>query len=209
MKRDGNEKQRRDYTATIKAGEGASRSMTFTISTAAVDRMGDTVAVEGWKLENYRKNPVVLWAHDSSSLPVAKAPRVWIEDGALKAEAEFTPAGMARFNDTVFDMLKGGFLNAVSVGFQPLKWQWTEAPDRKFGIDFAEQELLEFSIVPVPANAEALVEARAAGIDVAPLRDWAERTIKAIDALKPAPTITRAPSTAILRRRLALTRLKV
>jgi hypothetical protein len=57
----------------------------------------------------------------------------------------------------------------------PLKYAFTDDPQRRFGIDFLEQELLEFSwCVPVPANAEALVEGRAAGIDqVAPLLDWA------------------------------------
>jgi HK97 family phage prohead protease len=117
---------------------------------------------------------VVLWAHDSTSLPVAKAPKLWTEKSKLKADAEFTPKGMARFNDTVFDMLKGGFLNATSVGFAPLKYAFTDDPQRKYGIDFIEQELLEFSVVPVPANSEALVESRAAGIDLDPMFDWAE-----------------------------------
>jgi hypothetical protein len=41
-----------------------------------------------------------------------------------------------------------------------------------------EQELLEFSAVPVPANGEALIEGRSAGIDIAPLLDWSEDQIK-------------------------------
>ena len=45
-------------------------------------------------------------------------------------------------------------------------------------MDFEKQELLEFSIVPVPANADCLVEARAAGIDVEPLREWAAKTLE-------------------------------
>lgn len=125
----------------VKAGDGDRRTLTFTISTASVDRMGDTIAVAGWKLEAYRKNPVVLWAHDVSLLPVAKAAKLWIEDDKLKAEAEFTPAGMARFNDTVFEMYKQGFLSATSVGFNPLKYAFTDDPKRRFGIDFIEQEL--------------------------------------------------------------------
>jgi HK97 family phage prohead protease len=153
---------RASFDTEIKA-EGDSRSLTFIISTASVDRMGDTIAVDGWKLDAFRKNPVVLWAHDSTSLPVAKATKVWIEQGRLMANAEFTPSGIARFNDTVFDMLKAGFLNATSVGFAPLKYAFTDDPQRRFGIDFMEQELLEFSVVPVPANAEALIQARSAG----------------------------------------------
>jgi HK97 family phage prohead protease len=165
------------FDTEVKAGD-ADRTLTFVISTASVDRVGDTIDVSGWKLDAFRKNPVVLWAHDASSLPVAKADKVWIEGGKLMAQAEFTPAGMARFNDTVFEMLKAGFLNATSVGFSPLKYAFTDDPQRRFGIDFLEQELLEFSVVPVPANAEALIQGRAAGIDVAPVAEWCEAALK-------------------------------
>jgi hypothetical protein len=59
-----------------------SRSLDFVISTASVDRYGDTVAVDGWKLTNFRKNPVVLWMHDNTMLPVGKASNVRVEDQA-------------------------------------------------------------------------------------------------------------------------------
>jgi HK97 family phage prohead protease len=164
----------------IKKPEGDSRTLTFAISSPSVDRMGDTIAVAGWKLDNYRKNPVVLFGHDASSLPVAKATKVWIEGDRLMAEAEFTPKGMARFNDTVFDMLKGGFLNATSVGFAPLRYAFTDDPQRRFGIDFLEQELLEFSVVPVPANPDALLTGKAAGIDVEPMVEWHKAALASI-----------------------------
>lgn len=162
----------------IKAATGEERALDFVISTDDVDRQGDRVSVEGWQLGNFRKNPVVLWAHDYASLPVAKAQNVRVEDGKLKARAVFTPLGMAKFNDIIFEMLKGGFLSAVSVGFQPRKWAWAEDAGRAFGIDFQEQELLEFSVVPVPANASALIEARAKGIDVEPIVEFWRKTLQ-------------------------------
>lgn len=134
------------------------RTVEFVISTASVDRMGDTIAVDGWKLDNFRKNPVVLWAHDPSTLPIAKATAVWIEDKSLRARAEFAAADLSPLGDKVLRYFQAGFLNAVSVGFIPLKWAWAEGPDRQWGIDFIEQELLEFSAVSVPANAEALAQ---------------------------------------------------
>lgn len=169
---------RGSFDTEVKVKGGSDRTLMFTISSSAVDRMGDTIAVEGWKLDAFRKNPIVLWAHDSSSLPVAKATKLWIEGEKLKAEAEFTPVGMARFNDTVYEMYKQGFLSATSVGFAPLKYAFTDDPQRRFGIDFIEQVLLEFSAVPVPANPEALIEGRSAGIDIAPMLDWVEEQIK-------------------------------
>lgn len=171
---------RASFDTEVKAGEGDSRTLMFTISTASVDRMGDTIAVDGWKLDDFRRNPVCLWAHDSGSLPVAKATKVWIESAKLKMDAEFTPAGMARFNDTVFDMYKQGFLSATSVGFMPLKYAFTDDPKRRFGIDFLEQTLLEVSMVPVPANQEALIEGRSAGIDIGPVLDWCEDQMRRV-----------------------------
>lgn len=192
---------RASFDTEIKA-EGDSRNLTFVISTASVDRMGDTIAVDGWELADFRKNPVVLWAHDAQSLPVAKASKVWIEAGKLMASAEFTPSGMARFNDAVFEMLKAGFLNATSVGFQPLEYSFADDPSRRFGINFIRQTLLEFSVVPVPANAEALIQGRAAGIDVAPVAEWCEAALrklgKAVITTERLTAIERAATNARL-----------
>jgi hypothetical protein len=111
-------------------------------------------------------------------LPVARATKLWREGNGLKARAEFTPEGLVKFNDIVFELYKGGFLNAVSVGFNPTKWAFTEDKDRRYGVDFMEQELLEFSAVPVPANAEALIEARSMGVDLGEVREWARGVLK-------------------------------
>jgi phage head maturation protease len=54
-------------------------------------------------------------------------------------------------------LLSGGFLRSVSVGFRPLEFRFSSDPARQGGIDFTKQELLEISVVPVPANAEALL----------------------------------------------------
>jgi HK97 family phage prohead protease len=169
---------RKAFVAECKAIDQATRSVDFVISTASVDRMGDTISVDGWKLETYRKNPVVLWAHDASMLPIAKASNVRVEDGKLKARAEFMPKEISGMSNAVFEMIRGGFLSATSVGFAPVKYAFSEAADRKFGIDFIEQELLEFSVVPIPANAEALIEARSSGIDIEPVREWALKLLE-------------------------------
>lgn len=141
----------KNFTATVAPiGE---RKMSFTISTAAVDRDGDTIDPKGWDLGSYSKNPVVLWAHDYSKPPVGKAVNIKSTEHGLQADVEFLPQGMDPFADMIHDMCKGGFLNATSVGFRGMEYD--EAQGRK-GYDFKKQELLEFSIVPVPANPEAL-----------------------------------------------------
>lgn len=145
--------------AEIKSVDGSPREFDFTISTASVDRYGDTVSVTGWDLKAFRRNPVVLWGHDNSMLPVGQAKDIRVEGDALKARVVFGPEGESRFNDTVAAMVARGALRATSVGFIPKKFAFVDSKERS-GIDFIEQELLEFSIVSVPANAEALIDGR-------------------------------------------------
>jgi HK97 family phage prohead protease len=142
----------KQYSTTVEPlGE---RKMGFVISTAAVDRDGDTVDPKGWDLGSYTKNPVVLWAHDYAQPPVGKAVNIQATKDGLRADVEFLPQGMSPFADMIHDMCKTGFLNATSVGFRGMEAD--PAKDRKGGYDFKKQELLEFSIVPVPSNPEAL-----------------------------------------------------
>lgn len=147
----------------------------FVISTGAVDRDKDTVAPDGWKLDRYRKNPVVLWAHDSRSLPIGKAETVLASGSALKARIKFAPT---EFAETVRRLVDGGFIRATSVGFIADKAKFN---DERGGVDFESQELLEFSLVPVPSNPDALIDAKHAGIDVAPLKEWAVRILDGVE----------------------------
>lgn len=143
----------KNYTATVEPL--AERKMSFTISTAAVDRDGDTIDPKGWDLKSYIANPVVLWAHDYSIPPVGKAVNIKSTEHGLQADVEFLPQGMNPFADMIHDMCKSGFLNATSVGF---RGNGEKSKDRERGYDFKTQELLEFSIVPVPCNPEALAQ---------------------------------------------------
>lgn len=150
------------------------RTLEMTISTENPDRDNDTIRASGWKLQNYKKNPVVLWAHSYRHPPIARATSVKTEDGKLISQAEFTPEEIYPFGHMVYRMYKGKFLHATSVGFMPLKW---EEDEERGGVNFTQQELLEYSAVPVPANPEALLGAKNAGIDLAPLKEWAEEVL--------------------------------
>ncbi len=128
------------------------------VSTGAIDRDGDTIDPNGWHLDAFRKNPVVLWAHDYSSLPVAKCVDIQVRAGQLGAVAEFPTAELYPFGDQVYKHIHAGFLTGFSVGFRPLV---PPTDNGAGGQHFSEQELLEFSAVPVPANADSLVVSRA------------------------------------------------
>lgn len=147
------------------------RALRFTISTGSVDREQDTISLAGWDLAAFKRNPVVLWGHDAARLPIGRAYDLSIEDACLKASIEFiptdTPEGGA-FAESVYRLARGGFIAATSVGFRPLKWDYTRdasrgADDWFPGIDFEEQELVELSVVTVPANPEALMDAPGPG----------------------------------------------
>ncbi len=134
------------------------RTYAFTISTARIDRDRDTISVSGWHTDNFmRAGGPVLYAHESRGLPIGRATRVYVEGGALKAEMVFAPAEANPYAEWVRRLVDFGALRATSVGFRPLPGRaaWNE---ERNGIDFLEQELLEFSIVPVPSNVDAVRE---------------------------------------------------
>lgn len=158
----------------VKAVEGADRVIRFVISTGAVDRASETVNPDGWLLDSYKKNPVVLWSHMYREPPVARSAAIAVSAGRLVSDAEFVTREIYPFADTVFQMLKAGFLRACSVGFDPISSGYNS---ERHGIDFFKQELLEYSVTPVGCNPEALVEAKSVGIDVEPLKAWAERAL--------------------------------
>lgn len=153
----------------------AERTIRFLVSTATPDRDGDIVEPAGWELDQYRKNPVVLWAHDVFSLPVARAVEIATRDDALEAVARFTSAEENPRGAMVFKLYAGGFLSAVSAGFMPLEVAaLTNDEGERVGFHIQRQELWEFSCVTIPSNPDALIAARSKGIDLAPWREWAE-----------------------------------
>ena len=157
---------------------GVERPLRFVFSDNSVDRMGDTIDAAGWDISDFERNPVALWAHDSSQPPIGGARNVLVEGDRLLGDIEFAPPETYEFVDTIYRLVLGKFLRAVSVGFLPTKHVFVEnQSDRPWGIDFLEQSLLEISVCPVPANPNALQDARAKGIDTRQMIEWAERTL--------------------------------
>ncbi len=139
------------------------RTITAIISTSGVDRDGEVVDAKGGDFENFLKNPVVLWAHDYKEMPIGKT--LWLNrrGSKIQAKARFAKTEMA---EEVFQLYKGGFLKAFSIGFIPKKSHRPEPKEIEKRPELAnvfriidEWELLEFSAVPVPANPEALLQA--------------------------------------------------
>ena len=132
------------------------RQYEFTASTSGIDRDGESILASGWDLKNFKKNPVLMYAHDYRTLPIGKVPRVWAsKDGTLKNTVQFPPEGTYEFADIVERLVDTGYLKTESVGFIPKEWDegdGEKSPRRTY----TKQELLEISIVPVPSNPDAL-----------------------------------------------------
>lgn len=130
----------------------------FVASTANPDRYGDVVDQKGWDLRAYNRNPVVLFNHNPSQMPIGKG-KAYVENDQLMLEVEFDQKDdMAK---TIEQKVRDGYINAVSVGFQPSKTiaRSSLPADHpyhgKSGSYFQSSELLEVSIVTIPANNEA------------------------------------------------------
>lgn len=145
--------------ATVKDSAGADTgTFRMVISTDQVDRHGEIVNQDGWQYDNYMKNAVVLWGHDSYSIPVGITDKLSmvVENGvkSLVAEGRFAAH---EFAQTLRKLYEDGMLRASSVGFIPLEYD---------GNTITKAELLEWSFVSIPANPFAL---SARGYDVSTL----------------------------------------
>lgn len=119
------------------------------LSTAKEDRHGEVVK-QNWQLKNFKNNPVVLDSHNYNSIfhILGKMPKIGVKDGNLQGDIQFATMTFEGF--MAEKMVEAGFVNTGSVGFIPLEFS-----DKG---EIEKSELLEFSLVSVPANAEALFE---------------------------------------------------
>lgn len=132
--------------------ERTDKGMVAVASTAVVDRQGEIVSVDGWELKNFKKNPVMLWAHDHQIPAIGTAKNLRIEGTGKRAKLVFEPEFHEHtdFAKAIKKMYEDKIINSFSVGFQPIDMD---------GNTYTKQELLEISGVNVPANHEARVMA--------------------------------------------------
>ena len=167
---------RKEFVSDVEVHDD--RTVKFIITTGSADREKDVIDPAGWDVSSYLKNPVVLFAHDYDSLPVARTVSLKQHGDQLIAVAEFASAELNPMAEQVYQMLRQGFLKGASVGFRPLAFTYNEA---RGGVDFSKQELLEFSVVPIPANAQALMAAGVKSDAAVQWTQWAKAMLKALE----------------------------
>jgi len=138
------------------------RVLRFIGSDEGIDRDNEKVMSAGWKLKEYKKNPVVMLNHRHSEMPVAKAVKVWVDtkskNNPLTFDIEFPEPEVSSIGDTLYKLYSNGYMSATSVGFKPDydKIVYGDGMKTPRAI-FNGQELLELSLVSVPANPRALL----------------------------------------------------
>jgi HK97 family phage prohead protease/HK97 family phage major capsid protein len=137
----------------------------FVMSDGSVDRMGDVIEPTGWQLKHFKAHPIALLNHDRDQI-IGKWADVRIDGGRLLGRLELAAEGTSALVDTVRKLVEQDILRAVSVGFKPIEQKpLTDEADKYFGpFRFMKSELLECSLVAVPANANALSTAKSLGL---------------------------------------------
>ena len=79
----------KEVVAEIKGIDDKEQTITAFVNTGGRDRMNEVVDIGGVDLRNFKKNPVVMWAHKYGDLPIAKA--LWIkkDEGGLLSKMKF------------------------------------------------------------------------------------------------------------------------
>ena len=144
------------------AADGGS-GLEFVLSDATVDRYGDIVEPAGWKLAAFKKNPIALFAH-RSDFPIGKWSDVRVENGKLIGKLNLAKRGTSYRLDELIGLVEQGVLRAVSVGFIPRKSEPMDPDNPYKGTRYLESELLETSLVSVPANPSALSLAKSMNV---------------------------------------------
>lgn len=139
----------------VTVARAAGGALEFVLSDATVDRYGDVIDPAGWVLDHFEQNPIALFNHDSD-FPIGTWADVRVESGRLVGRLTLAAPGTSARIDELVSLVGQGVLRAVSVGFQPLATE----PRGDGGLRFTRQELLECSLVSVPANPSALQLAR-------------------------------------------------
>lgn len=157
----------------------------FTLSDHSLNSQGCWVLTSGIDLSRYVKNPIVLFNHkrandthwsaknEDAPLTIGRCSRVWVDGEKLMGEIEFDEKD--GFAVKIKDKVEGGFLNSVSIGFRII--ELSEAAllikSGQRNPTITKAELMEVSIVDLPANPNATNRALFYADDTTPPLDEA------------------------------------
>lgn len=152
----------RSIGVTVRAVRKEKREVDFVASTDCIDSY-DEIVEQSWDLKRFQSNPVILFGHKSRELPIGRATRCEVVNGALECTIRFASAEANPLAEQVMRLVEEQCLNAVSVGFYPRTVKWEKRDDREVLV-LSDNELHEISVVSIPANPEALAKMKAKAV---------------------------------------------
>jgi hypothetical protein len=177
---------RREIAAQVKVLDEQTGVVEYIASDETIDSYGEVIRANGWRFSRFAKNAQFVDSHryDQVECLLGKVLDFRVEGRRLIETVQWAidvPSNQrARIG---WDMTRGGYLRAVSVGFQPLRMvsRWDQdktgwlAQLKETGLHeeqgvraiYIEQEQLELSAVIIGANPNALIQvgkAFAAGV---------------------------------------------
>ncbi len=184
--------QRAAVNVEVRASNAKKREVLHLISTDSVDRAGDIVDPKGAELERFLANPIVMRNHSYLTQDIiGRAEEIRIEKGAIWARTTFRDTEIGR---DAFGLAKEG-LAGWSIGFRPYADAVEEIEGTR-GLRFKRWELLEYSQVPIPMNADAVMAAVQRGLvhdsNVKLFFD-VETAAKPVQSADHSPNVERAP----------------
>lgn len=149
----------RQIVPEIRSIDTEKRTVDFIISTEKVDRHGTSWKLDGWQLDEYRANPVVSYNHFAGSPDpdmIIGTSEIRIEEGKLVATLSLEADNPIA--DKVLRKLENGTLRSASIGAIIHEGHWGERKNEEDPevLYFTRQSLLEWSVVSVPSNTEAV-----------------------------------------------------
>ena len=181
----------RSFVPEIRKKNTETRTITFVASDGTRDSAHTVLNQDNWRLERYNANPIIGYQHEvygawntnDVDFVIGKG-KAYVDDGKLLVDITFEPKEINELAEKVYQKVLFGSLNAVSVGFVPVgRGAWGEgdeaAGEPNETYYYAGQELLEISVVNIPANPNATRKGE----------DYAAEELEALrkEAEKPAP----------------------
>jgi hypothetical protein len=173
----------------------------FTASTPAIDRHETVIPQNNWKLANFNVNPIIgynhyVWGDEGGGMfggtgignpdtVIGKGHAYLHSVGNLQLDIKFDDVSNNEIAEKVKAKIENGFLSSVSVGFvEKTEGRWIDKEGKEVRAvdadlyEYGEVELMEVSVVNLPANPEALVMSKEAEIDEL------KKQLKSMEALK-------------------------